>query len=785
MTDDITMLFEYQIQLRRKLKKILRKLEAIQTSREYDFIVCHCEVNQRQGVGILLKRLFPDKQKIVSVRSHNLYDGKEDFARFSFLISHDNHKDISAAISKIQSLITNIKPRRILAIPYFPDDVINAIAIKRLFEVPLCTYIMDDQNIYAKGIPDELMKELISNSDLCLGVSREICREYGEKYNRKFWFLPPVAPASLVVDTDVVMPSGDNKHGIIIGNIWSQQWLEELRKTVRSSGIPIHWYGNPNREWLSFNEKELAADGIIFHGYLAEEELVGRLREASFAVIPTASEFNPQQRQEIARLSLPSRIPFIVATSHTPILVIGNPDTAAARFVRQHQLGTVCQYDTQQFQKTVAWLTEKETQLYIRKNALKLAATFSSQGVEEWIWQSLKEKHPFDQRFEKLGRLLKDATVVITHNEVNHKHGTGVLVKRIIADTPNIYSIRTDNHYSGLHNFGDVSYCLPHKGITRIQAYKLTIELLEDITVKRGFCVPYYPDDLLLSIALKDIFNVPLGVYIMDDQNIVLNKIPDDLMAEFLSKCDLRLATHPELRDAYQGKYNLPFYILPAVVPHHLINTTPATPDEKLLNAKIGALIGSIWSPHWFEMLSNTVTGAKIRLDWYGNYSYNWLIESPEEIRQKRGLNPYGVVTEEELAGKLKQYPYVVVPTGTLDRRDDRPELSRLSLPGRIIFAACVGNTPIIVMGNENTPAANFVKHFGIGVVCDYNSDSFLAAVDYIIQPQTQEAMRTKASKIAPNFSAKDIHYWLWESLSQGKVADLRFETLFSSYYNS
>ncbi len=311
------MLLEYQVKFRRKLKKILGRLKAIKTSREYDFIVCHCEVNQHQGVGILLKRLFPDGQKIVSIRY--LYDGKEDFARFSFLISHDNNKDIAAAVAKIQSLIIHINPRRILAIPYFPDDVINAIAIRRLLGVPLCTYIMNGQNIYAQGISDELMRELISQSDLCLGISREICREYEAKYNKKFWFLPPVAPASLVAKSHLIMPSsGNSKHGIMIGNVWSQQWLEDLRKTVSNSGIQIHWYGNPNKQWLSFDEEELAADGIIFHGYLGEEELVDRLRQAYFAVIPTASEFNPQQRQEIARLSLPSRIPFIVATSHTP-----------------------------------------------------------------------------------------------------------------------------------------------------------------------------------------------------------------------------------------------------------------------------------------------------------------------------------------------------------------------------------------------------------------------------------------------------------------------------------
>lgn len=254
---------------------------------------------------------------------------------------------------------------------------------------------MDDQNIYAEGIPDELMGELISQSDLCLGISREICREYEAKYNKKFWFLPPVAPASLVAKSHLIMPSsGNSKHGIMIGNVWSQQWLEYLRKTVSNSGIQIHWYGNPNKQWLSFDEEELAADGIIFHGYLGEEELVDRLRQAYFAVIPTASEFNPQQRQEIARLSLPSRIPFIVATSHTPILVVGNPDTAAARFVRQHQLGAVCSYNTQQFQQTVAWLTDEATQKSIRQNALKIAPILSSEGIEEWIWQSLGEKFP-------------------------------------------------------------------------------------------------------------------------------------------------------------------------------------------------------------------------------------------------------------------------------------------------------------------------------------------------------------------------------------------------------
>ena len=46
----------------------------------------------------------------------------------------------------------------------------------------------------------------------------------------------------------------------------------------------------------------------------------------------------------------------------------------------------------------------------------------------------------------------------------------------------------------------------------------------------------------------------------MDDENMTVDIIPDALMREFLEKCSLRLATHPELRDAYRAElWTLPF----------------------------------------------------------------------------------------------------------------------------------------------------------------------------------------------------------------------------------
>ncbi|WP_017294219.1 hypothetical protein [Geminocystis herdmanii] len=775
-----------QNELRQRLKLAIEDVKIIQQFGDYDFIISHAEVNHRHGVGVLLKRIFRDDQNIVSIRSHNLYDGKDNFGNFNFLIHHKSY-NLSTIYEQVRSTLGSLKPKRILCIPYFLDDILTTLAIKEMFDVPLCTYLMDDQNIYVNEIPDNSMAQLLDKSDLCLGISRNLCQAYQQKYHKKIYFVPPVAPQQFIVKNTIIFPSSrQKKHGVLIGNIWSQTWLDRLRETVRTSGVKIDWYGNPHREWLKFEETELAQDGITFQGYLENEaDLVAKLREASFAIIPTADNITANDRLEIAKLSLPSRIPFLVATAHLPLLVMGDKDTAAAQFVQDFQLGVVCRYNSGEFAEKLSWIIDEENQRSIRNRVSKLAQSLSSQGIKDWIWDSLAQKSPQDNRFEKLGQFLNDATVILTHNEVNQKHGTGALVKRIIADTPNIYSIRSDNHYGGIHNFGEISYCLPQKGISRIEAFKIILTLLEDIEVKQAFCVPYYTDDLYLSIAVKELFNVPLGVYIMDDQNIVAKNIPDDLMREFLSKCSFRLATHPELRDAYEEKYAMSFYLLPAVVPDNLISRNITTPDKKLFHIKTGALIGSIWSNTWFQMLTDTVKGANLHLDWYGNYNYHWLTESPSEISEKRNITPYGVVDEITLAEKLKQYPYVVVPTGTLDERDDRAELSILSLPGRIIFAMASSHTPVIILGSEKTSAGAFIQRFGIGVVCDYNPQSFKEAVDYVTQPDIQKQMRHRAFQVAQAFSGVDINNWIWQSLEKGKPSDDKFEKLFMTKINN
>jgi FkbM family methyltransferase len=209
----------------------------------------------------------------------------------------------------------------------------------------------------------------------------------------------------------------------------------------------------------------------------------------------------------------------------------------------------------------------------------------------------------------------------------------------------------------------------------------------------------------------------------------------------------------------------------------HLISDVVEQPDSQLLQHQKGCLVGSFWSEAWFNLLCNTVANSGIALDWYGNPDYHWLKQSSTDLEQQ-GITPKDLISEEDLVTNLRRYPYIVVQIGTLDERDDLQAVSQFSLPSRIVFALATANLPMILVGSPNSAAANFVKHFGLGIVCDYSPESLKEAVNHICLPQVQQEIRESAVKIAPKFSDQGIGEWVWQSLAIGQACDSRFEQL-------
>ncbi|HEY6003557.1 MAG TPA: hypothetical protein VIV57_11835 [Anaeromyxobacter sp.] len=365
--------------------------------------------------------------------------------------------------------------------------------------------------------------------------------------------------------------------------------------------------------------------------------------------------------------------------------------------------------------------------------------------------------------------------VVVSMNEMNDRHGTGVLVKRVFAGCKGIVSVRARDDYGGDHTFGDVAVVLSQKGFTRADSYRRVLATFEGRDVRRVVCVPFTGDDLVTSIALRDAYGARLGTWIMDDQNVAFQAIPDDLMREALEKSTLRLTTHPEMRQAYEKKYGLRFALLPAVVPGPLV-ADDVVPPQAVKEA--GALVGNIWARPWFERLSRTLSRSGHRVDWYGDDQSPYLRFTPEELASAR-IRPRGLASEPELVKLLRTYAFAIVPTGVLEEDVGTPRvLAELSLPGRILFIAATSNTPLVVLGSEGTSAARFVRRFDIGVCSPYRPDAFAAAVAEVVRPDAQARLRRNAVRIARTLSADGISEWIWKSIENGSAADDRFERL-------
>ena len=799
----------------RKEEPIVMEAAATCVLTDADAIVTPNEVTDRHGTGVLINRIFGRSPNILSIRSTSDYPD-HSLGAVQLIIRHQGLSRAQSSAKLIQAL-NGTTVKRVVCVPFASDELVTALLLKQHFGARLCTYVMDDNNVFKQGIPDDLMREALAKSDLRLAISREMLEVYERKFGFKFTLLPPIVTSGAIPSAPDLSPREHDatKTGAMVGNVWSANWLADLRQTVRQSGLKIHWYGSL-LDWLRVTPEELAADGIIHCGFLPEAELTQRLKHYPYTLVASGTLEERDDRKEIALLSLPSRLPYLMAVCHMPVIVLGNPETAASRFVTTLGFGRSVPYDAVQLQGTVDSICQPDQQLTLRAKAAKMGRLFSAEGIDAWIWKSLDLGEPADNRFSNLMNVnpviialpenapastpmpsnwfrrvfakppsnaepaiavkrLSQADGIITHDEVTDAHGTGALVKRIFGACPNILSIRSASHYAE-HVLGDAKLVVSHKDLSRPESFRRMLEMLNGTTIRRILCVPYSSDDLVSAIVLKELFNVPLCIYIMDDNNILKHGIPNELMLEALDKADLRLAISRELVDEYEKKYARKFWLLPPLIEPAIAQTTIRMPVEDGLRPRTGAILGNLWSHDWLCLLRETVRRSGTRLHWFGgNAQAAWLKSSAAELEQD-GITCLGFLPEPELLKRLKDYPYAVIPSGTLDARDDRPEMARLSLPSRMPYLLATTHMPLIVLGSKEAAAAKFVQRLQVGLVTDYDGNLFAKAVEEVCQPNRQRALRQSAAASGRLFVAEGIADWIWKATAMGTPEDNRFE---------
>ncbi len=369
--------------------------------------------------------------------------------------------------------------------------------------------------------------------------------------------------------------------------------------------------------------------------------------------------------------------------------------------------------------------------------------------------------------------------VLVTLNEINNRHGTGPLLKRLVKGRDDILCVRSRDDW-GEHDLAGWNARIAQPSDHRPDWYRNVLQVLGGTEIRNVVCVPFLQDELKTAIAIHGAFGARLCLYIMDDQNVSAQGIPDDLMEEALARSCLRFVTHPELRTAYQAKYRVPFHLLPAIVPAELVPAEPGAmpaPGPPLR----AALLGSFWDQAWFDRLCGSLEGSGFDVDWYGNNRSPWLTFAPEALR-RANITPKGVAPECDLAAQLRRYPFVIVPVGALDARDSNNGVASLSLPGRILFAAATAAAPILVVGSGNTCGSRFVAHFDIGETVPYEAGALRAAMYRLASPEAQVRFRRNAASIAHLFSDRGMPEWLLRSIGAGQPADARFEDAFAGY---
>jgi SAM-dependent methyltransferase len=369
----------------------------------YDVVITPNEVNYQHGTGFLVDRLFRNRANILSIRAANHYGGDHHFGDESLLITHEHPSRPRSIEQTLRNLGGRI-PKRIFCVPFLSADLLTAITLCDVFKAPLCLYLMDDQNITTPAIPDSLMQEFLDRCALRLTTHSEMRDAYESKYGRKFYLLPAVVPARLI-STSISQPELElvsKRTGALVGSIWGRAWWDRLKTAICDSGLACHWFGNHKSPIFPISAEDLAKAGIHAQGVVSEEVLAHQLRRFPFAIVPTGTLDENDDAAWASALSLPGRILFILATSNTPIILMGSSKTPAARLIEHFRIGVRCDYTAESFLLAVHRVIDPKCQAEMRTNAVRIAPNLSAEGIGEWIDRSLELGRACDDRFEQL-----------------------------------------------------------------------------------------------------------------------------------------------------------------------------------------------------------------------------------------------------------------------------------------------------------------------------------------------------------------------------------------------
>jgi hypothetical protein len=104
--------------------------------------------------------------------------------------------------------------------------------------------------------------------------------------------------------------------------------------------------------------------------------------------------------------------------------------------------------------------------------------------------------------------------------------------------------------------------------------------------------------------------------------------------------------------------------------------------------------------------------------------------------------------------------------------------VSSLSFPSRLTFLVVSSDLPVLVLGDEDSCVARFVRHFGLGFTCPYDSAALDHALAATRDPVWRQAHRAAVTYMRRVLGGIDIASWVQDALDRGAPVDPIFESL-------
>ena len=375
----------------------------------------------------------------------------------------------------------------------------------------------------------------------------------------------------------------------------------------------------------------------------------------------------------------------------------------------------------------------------------------------------------------------RDADLVVMANEISFAHGTGVLMSRVLDEAPPYILFRAFDHWGGqqvvepladfvLHRFSQA-----HRTIAQFIAARLA-----SFRVRRILAIAYTREDVVMALAAKALTGAPLAIWIMDD-NCVLNEgIPADLMRDLVALADARFVISDAMRAVYESTFGLPFWVLPPLVARRFIRSAPSPVPAR--DTPQGCIVGNIWHQAWLEGALAAFDGLGVPIEWYTSSDDLHFLTFTERRLAAAGIRIVNGLTHDEIAQRIVASSFVLTPSFSGTETDGHAAaIGRLSLPSKMPFVTASAGVPFLVLANAHSGAADYVRRFDLGEAVPYDPATAREAVARLAILEVQQAIRERSAALAPSLDVTGLYDFIGEAAANRALPDDRLETLFSA----